>query len=349
MRLEPRTDAPVYLAILAPAGAVALALALTAIPLLWADVPVVQAYALIFEGALGSRFAVTETLARATPLIFTGLAAAVAFRARLWNIGAEGQLYAGALAAVAVGSGAFVAPAAVMIPMIVIVGAVAGALLMLIPTLLKLRLGVDEVVTTLLLNFVFLLFVSMMIEGPMKDPMGMGWPQTAPMIDQATLPKLVDRTRVHAGLVLAVVAAVAVWILVNRTTWGFEMRAVGANPAAARFAGMPVARVMLRVGLISGALAGLAGVGEVAGLKGYLTLDLSPGFGYSGIVVAMLAQLNALAVVASALFVAIVFVGADFMSRTIGVSNYLANLIVATSLLTMLAASLATQYRLRLR
>ena len=186
---------------------------------------------MIFEGALGSRFAVTETLARATPLIFTGLAAAVAFRARLWNIGAEGQLYVGALAAVAVGSGAFIAPPAVMIPLIVVVGALAGALLMLIPTLLKLRLGVDEVVTTLLLNFVVLLFVSMMIEGPMKDPMGMGWPQTAPIIDQATLPKLIDRTRVHAGLILAVVAAVAVWILVNRTTWGFEMRAVGANPA----------------------------------------------------------------------------------------------------------------------
>ena len=349
MRLEPRSDVPVHLAVLAPAGAVVLALALTAIPLLWADVPVAQAYALIFEGALGSRFALTETLARATPLIFTGLAAAVAFRARLWNIGGEGQLYVGALAAVAVGSGAFTASPAVMIPMILVLGALAGAVLMLIPTLLKLRLGVDEVVTTLLLNFVVLLFVSMMIEGPMKDPMGMGWPQTAPMIDEASLPKLIDRTRVHTGLILALVAAVVVWVLVNRTTWGFEMRAVGASPAAARFAGMPVARVMVRVGLISGALAGLAGVGEVAGLKGYLTLDLSPGFGYSGIVVAMLAQLNALAVVVSALFVAVVFVGADFMSRSIGVSSYLANLIVATSLLTMLAASLATRYRLRLR
>jgi len=349
MRLEPRSGVPVHLTVLAPACAVVLALALTAIPLLWADVPVVRAYGLIFEGALGSQFALTETLARATPLIFTGLAAAVAFRARLWNIGGEGQLYVGALTAVAIGSGAIVAPPAVMIPMILLLGALAGALLMLIPTVLKLRLGVDEVVTTLLLNFVVLLFVSMMIEGPMKDPMGMGWPQTAPVVDAAALPKLIARTRVHTGLILALAAAVAVWVLVNRTAWGFEMRAVGANPAAARFAGIPVARVMIRVGLISGALAGLAGVGEVAGLKGYLTLDLSPGFGYSGIVVAMLAQLNALAVVISALFVAVVFVGADFMSRSIGVSSYLANLIVATSLLTMLAASLATRYRLRWR
>ena len=349
MRLEARAEVPVALALLAPAGAVVLALVLTAVPLLWAEVPVFRAYGLIFTGSLGSRFALTETLARATPLIFTGLAAAVAFRAKLWNIGAEGQLYAGALTAVAVGSGALVAGPLVMIPLVLVCGALAGAGLMLVPTLLKLRLGVDEVVTTLLLNFVVLLFVSMMIEGPMKDPMGMGWPQTQPIIDQAALPKLIERTRVHAGLPLALAAALAVWFLINRTIWGFELRAVGANPAAARFAGMPVARVMLRVGLLSGALAGLAGVGEGAGLKGYLTLDLSPGFGYSGIVVAMLAQLNALAVVAAALFVAVVFVGADFMSRAIGVSSYLANLIVATSLLTMLLASLALRYRIRLR
>lgn len=349
MRLEPRGQVPLSLTVLAPAGAIVLALLLTAIPLVWAEVPVLRAYGLIFEGALGSRFALTETLARATPLIFTGLAAAVAFRAKLWNIGAEGQLYVGALAAVAVGSGIFAASPFVMIPLVLIAGALAGALLMLIPTLLKLRLGVDEVVTTLLLNFIVLLFVSMMIEGPMKDPMGMGWPQTEPIIEQAALPKLIAKTRVHAGLLLALLAGAAVWLLVQRTTWGLEMRAVGANPAAARFAGMPVGRVMIRVGLISGALAGLAGVGEVAGLKGYLTLDLSPGFGYSGIVVAMLAQLNALAVIATALFIAVVFVGADFMSRSIGVSSYLANLIVATSLLTMLLASLATRYRLRLK
>ena len=349
MRLEPRSDVPVALAIAAPAGAVVLALVLTAIPLVWAGVSVFDAYGLIFKGAFGSTFAITETLSRATPLIFTGLAAAVAFRAKLWNIGGEGQLYLGALTAAAVGTGAIVLPSAAMIPLVLVLGALAGALLMLVPTLLKLRLGVDEVVTTLLLNFVVLLFVSMMIEGPMKDPMGMGWPQSSPIIDEAALPKLIPRTRVHVGLLLAILAGVAVWVFIQRTIWGFEARAVGASPAAARFAGMPVPRVMIMVGLISGGLARLAGVGEVAGLKGYLTRDLSPGFGYSGIVVAMLAQLNAVGVVVAALYVAAVFVGADFMSRTIGVSSYLAYLIVATSLLTMLLASLATKYRIRAR
>jgi len=159
--------------------------------------------------------------------------------------------------------------------------------------------------------------------------------------------RLVAKTRVHAGLIMALVAAVLVWLYLERTVWGFETRAVGHNAQAAAYAGMPVGRILLRAGLISGALAGLAGAGEVAGLKGYLTSDLSPGFGYTGIVVAMLAQLNPLGVVLAAIFVAAVFVGADSMSRTAGVPSYIADLVVALSLLTMLLAGMVTRYRLR--
>lgn len=349
MRLEPRERASPLLMLGASAGAALLALLLCAIPLLWAGAPVLQAYGVMVQGAFGSRFAIAETLSRATPLVLTGLAATVAFRAKLWNIGAEGQLYLGALAATALGSGALDWPAWALLPLILVAGALAGGLWMAGPTLLKTRLGVDEVVTTLLLNFVVLLFISMMLEGPMRDPMSMGWPQSAPVLDAAALPKLIPRTRVHAGLIVAVLAAVLVWLMITRTTWGFEMRATGANPSAARFAGMPVGRVMLRVGLISGALAGLAGVGEVAGLKGYLSQDLSPGYGYAGIVVAMLAQLHALGVLLAALFVAAVFVGADSMSRAIGVSSYIANLVVATSLLTVLLSGIVLRYRVRWR
>ena len=349
MRLEPRDTVPGALRIGAPVAAGGLALMLSAVPLAWAGAPVWEAFATMFGGALGTRFALTETLTKAAPLILTGLAAAVAFRAKLWNIGGEGQLYAGALAAVLLGSGAFVLSPWVMVPLVLVAGALAGAALMLVPTLLKLRLGVDEVVTTLLLNFIMLLFVQMMVEGPLQDPMSLGWPQSMPIIDEAALPQLVERTRLHSGLVVALVAALAVWLMVNRTVWGFEQRAVGANPAASRFAGMSVGRVMVTVGIISGALAGLAGVGEVAGLKGFLTQDLSPGYGYSGIVVAMLAQLSAVGVVISALFVAAVYVGADSMSRSIGVSSYIADLIVATALLTMLLATLAMRFRLRWR
>ena len=265
------------------------------------------------------------------PLILTGLAAALAFRAKLWNIGGEGQLYLGAVAAVVVGSTAWAASPYVMIPAVMLAGFAAGALLLLIPTLLKTRLGVDEVVTTLLLNFVVLLFVSLLVEGPLQDPMSMGWPQSEPIVEEATLPRLIARTRVHLGLVIALVAAALAWLLVARTRWGFEIRAVGANPSAARFAGISTQAVLLRVAILSGGLAGLAGVGEVAGVRGYLTTDLSPGYGYSGIVVAMLAQLNPLGVVAAALFVAVIFVGADPWDARSEFPATSPDLIVATS------------------
>lgn len=351
MRLERRTEVPRALLVAAPLAAVAVTLLVTSLLVAWAGAPVGRAYALLLEGGFGSRFAITETLTRATPLILTGLAAAVAFRARLFNIGAEGQLYAGALAAVAVGglhggTGYEVAPA-ILFPLMIAAAALAGALLLLGPALLKSRFGVDEVVTTLLLNFIVLLFVSAMLDGAMKDPMAMGWPQSVALQDALQLDKLVERSRVHTGLVAAVGLAVALWALLKFTTLGFEIRAVGANPRAARFAGMPVGWTTVKVALLSGALAGLAGAVEVAGRTGYVTLDMSPGYGYSGIVIAMLAMLNPLAVVAAAVFVAGMLVGADSMSRAVAVPTYIADVIVAVSLISVLVATMLTQYRIR--
>jgi ABC-type uncharacterized transport system permease subunit len=284
--------------------------------------------------------------------MLTGLAAAVAFRARLFNIGAEGQLYLGALAAVAVGglsggTGFDVSPWLLM-PAMLLAAMLAGALLLLGPALLKSRFGVDEVVTTLLANFMVLLFVSAMLDGPMKDPTAMGWPQSVALQDALQFDKLIERSRVHTGLLLALALAVALWGLLRFTTLGFEIRAVGANPRAAAFAGMPVTATMVKVALLSGALAGLAGAVEVAGRTGYVTLDMSPGYGYGGIVIAMLAGLNPLAVVAAAVFVAGLQVGADSMSRAVAVPTYIADVIVAVALLAMLVATLLAHYRLRL-
>jgi simple sugar transport system permease protein len=298
---------------------------------------------LIVHGAVGTKFAALETLNRATPLIFTGLAIAVAFKAKLWNIGAEGQLYAGAIATVVFGTGMI--PAPWVLPVSALVAMVCGALVLLGPVLLKTRLGVDEVVTTLLLNFILLLFVSYLLEGPMKDPLGMGWPKSEALIKEARLPRLVDGLRLHWGFALALFAALLVWVIERRTVLGFEIRAVGANPVAARFAGMPVNTVLLKTALLSGGLAALAGWSEVAGLKGHLSLDLSPGFGYTGIIVAMLALLNPLGVVASALFVAGVFVGSDSMSRAAGVPTYIADMLLAAALLYMVLALLLTRFR----
>jgi simple sugar transport system permease protein len=283
--------------------------------------------------------------------MLTGLAAAVAFRARLFNIGAEGQLYVGALAAVAVGGlhggSGFDLPVPLLFGLMLLAAALAGALLLLGPALLKARLGVDEVVTTLLLNFIVLLLVSLMLDGPMKDPTAMGWPQSVALMGELELSKLVEQTRVHSGLLIAAALAVAVWVLMKYTVLGFDIRAVGANARAAAFAGVPVTRTVVLVAMLSGALAGLAGAIEVAGRTSYLTLDMSPGYGYSGIVIAKLAGLHPLGVVAASVFVAGVLVGADSMSRAIGVPTYIADVIVAASLISVLVATLLTQYRVR--
>jgi simple sugar transport system permease protein len=225
--------------------------------------------------------------------------------------------------------------------------ALLGALMLLGPAWLKLRLGVDEVVTTLLLNFIILLAVSALLDGPMKDPTAMGWPQSVALQSDLELGKLIPQTRLHTGLMAALLLALVVWRLMRDSVFGFDVRATGANARAAAFAGVPVTRTMLMVALLSGALAGLAGAIEVAGRTSYVTLDMSPGYGYTGIVIAMLAGLHPLGVVAAAVFVAGVLVGADSMSRAIGVPTYMADVIVATALLAVLVAGLFTQYKIK--
>ena len=352
MRLEKRPARSNAALVLAPVGAVLFTLAVSSLLVLSAGAPVSRTYGLLFQGAFGSVFALTETLTRATPLILTGLAATVAFKARFYNIGAEGQLYAGALAAVAVGGlhggTGFAASAWLLFPLMMMAAALAGALLLLGPALLKARLGVDEVVTTLLLNFIVLLGVSALLDGPMKDPAAMGWPQSVALQTDLELSKLVAHTRLHSGLLGARAVAVALWALLKYTVLGFDIRALGANARAARFAGVPVLRTVMLVALLSGALAGLAGAIEVAGRTSYVTLDMSPGYGFSGIVIAMLAGLHPLGVLAASVFVAGMLVGADSMSRALGVPTYIADVIVSASLLAVLVAGLMTQYRVRL-
>jgi len=345
MRLEPIKNPSLARSLVPPAIAISATVVIASLLAMVAGANPFSVLGLIVNGAFGSKFATLETLNRATPLIFTGLAAAVAFRARFWNIGAEAQLYAGALMTVLLGTGALPWPSVALLPAIVIGSILAGAVFLLMPALLKTRFGVDEVVTTLLFNFIFLLFISMLLEGPLKDPMGMGWPKSARLIPEARLPRLVDGLRLHWGFALAILSAICIWIIQTRSTLGYEMRAVGLNKQAAAFAGIPVNLVLVKTALLSGGLAALAGFSEVAGLKGSLTLDLSPGFGYTGIIVAMLALLNPLGVIIAALFVAGIFVGADSMSRAANVPTYLADIMLATALLLMVLAIMLTRFR----
>ena len=351
VRLERRDQTSALGWLLPPLLAIAFTLAVGGLLVAWAGAPVGRSYALLLEGGFGSRFALTETLARATPLILTGLAAAIAFRTRLFNIGAEGQLYLGALATVftssIVGAQGLGLPPLLTGAACVLAAMLAGGLLLALPAWLKLRFSVDEVVTTLLLNFIVLLFVSAMLDGPMKDPAAMGWPQSVAIDPELELSRLVERSRLHSGLLIAIAMMLVLEGINRRTVFGLQARAIGSDIGASRFLGLPVATVWMGTALISGALAGLAGFVEVTGRTSYLTLDMSPGYGYSGIVIAMLAGLSPFGVVLAAIFVAGILVGADSMSRVVGVPTYLADVIVAVALLAMLVATLLTRYRLR--
>lgn len=346
-RLEEREQRSLRRQFLTPFIAVFIALLISSFFILLAGVNPLDSYKELFIGSFGSKNAVAETLSRATPIILTGLAASIAFRARFWNIGAEGQLYAGALAVTFFGTGIIELPAIIMIPFLFMVGAIAGGLLLLPLVLLKIYYKVDEVVTTLLTNFIVILLVSYLLEGPWKDPMSLGWPQGASVIDQGILPQILSKTRLHLGFIFSIIFAILIWIVLSKHLIGYKIKAVGFNSSAASHSGIPVLKTIFIVALLSGGMAGMAGVTETAGLKGYLTLDLSPGFGYAGIAVAMLAGLHPIGVIASGIFLASIYVGADAMSRSMNVPTYLADVIVAITILCVLMSLVINQYKLR--
>lgn len=346
-RLEEREQRSLRRQFLTPFIAVFIALLISSFFILLAGVNPLDSYKELFIGSFGSKNAVAETLSRATPIILTGLAASIAFRARFWNIGAEGQLYAGALAVTFFGTGIIELPAIIMIPFLFMVGAIAGGLLLLPLVILKIYYKVDEVVTTLLTNFIVILLVSYLLEGPWKDPMSLGWPQGASVIDQGILPQILSKTRLHLGFIFSIIFAILIWIVLSKHLIGYKIKAVGFNSSAASHSGIPVLKTIFIVALLSGGMAGMAGVTETAGLKGYLTLDLSPGFGYAGIAVAMLAGLHPIGVIASGIFLASIYVGADAMSRSMNVPTYLADVIVAITILCVLMSLVINQYKLR--
>ena len=261
---------------------------ITAGPILIAGANPIEAYAAFVVVPLTSQFTLLEVLVSATPILFTGAAVAIAFRAGYWNIGAEGQLLLGAI-----GGGRHrdrgrrPAAASLALPLMIAGGALAGAAWALVPALLRVRFGIDEVVTTLLLNPVALLLVNGLLHGPWRDPVT-GFPESPRIAASAEFPTLIDRSRLHLGFLLALVVIAVAWYVLARTPAGLRLRAAGLSPHGARFAGINVSRTLLGAALVSGAIAGIAGVSEVAGIQYRLTGGLSPGYGYTGIVVATL-------------------------------------------------------------
>ena len=287
-----------------------------------------------------------DVLTRASPLLLTGAAVAIAFSAGYYNIGAEGQLYAGAVAAAWLGPKLGNVPQVPSILLMLLIGFAAGALWALPPAFLKVRLKVDEVVTTLLLNSVMIFIVSALLNGPWRDPAS-GWPQSPEIAASAQFPRLFARSRVHLGLVVAVSVLILLWWFVRYTRPGLELRAAGMGSDAARFMGVRVKRSVLMAALLSGGIAGLAGVGEVAGLQYHLTESISPGYGYTGIIVATFGGLTSSGVAIAGFFLALIDIGSLSSSRQTGVPSYLGDVIQAVLLLAILGSLLLRRYRIR--
>jgi ABC-type uncharacterized transport system permease subunit len=344
-RLE-RASAPLWFRSLIPVIAVPVTFLLTSVLILWAGANPLQAYYEFLITPLSSRFSLIEVLVKSTPLLLTGASVAFAFSAGYWNIGAEGQLYAGAMAGAWVGMVFKDVSPFIGIPAMLACGFLAGMLWALGPALLKVRLNVDEVVTTLLLNSVVLFVVSFLLNGPWRDPVSM-WPQSATIDPGTVFFKLIPRSRLHLGFLVAMVTIAVEWYLLKRTSLGLRMRAVGLGKNAARFAGINVNRTMLTAALVSGGIAGLAGVGEVAGIHFHLIESISDGLGYSGIIIATLGGLNPFGVGLAALFIGLIDTGAQTVSSALGVPVHLGTIVQATLLLVTLSLFVLQNYRLR--
>jgi ABC-type uncharacterized transport system permease subunit len=324
--------------LLVGAAALAMGLGVLALGLALSGYDAAAALGALARGAFGSWYALTSaTLVRAVPLIVIGLGIAIAFRANALNIGAEGQFYAGAIAATWVGLHVGGWPRPVAIPAVCLAAAGAGAFWIALPVWLKRRFGVLEVISTLLLNFVAESLVSWMVQGPLQEVRRI-YPQSDPIVEAARLPVL-PGTRLHLGFLLALGAALIVAHVFRRTVWGFELLATGTGPKAARVSGrIKVNRVIAFALLWSGLLAGLAGGFEVSGVSYALFQNLSPGYGFSGIAVALLARLQPLAIVMTGVLFGALEAGAAAMQRDAGVPAVAAYVVEGVVILVLLLA-----------
>ncbi|MCC6192193.1 MAG: ABC transporter permease [Anaerolineales bacterium] len=352
LQVDRRLEAPRWLSPLVSLGAILVALLLGAVILEIVGGDAVAAYAHIGRAAFGNLGVFSDTLVKATPLILVGLACAVAFQMKLWNIGAEGQFFMGALGASVVVLAPIVpieAPRWVTIPAMLVAGMAFGALWGAIPGLLKATLRVNEVITTLMLNYVAISLVNFFVFAVWSE----GGFQMSPTFQRAAwLPRLADYASqvplfrgltTHLGLAFALVAAGVVWYILYRSLWGFEIRLVGDNPRAAHYAGVNIVRNTVLVMMLSGALAGLAGMSEISGVVHRLQTSISPGYGFTGIIIAWLAKLNPLVVApVSVLFGGLILAGREIQPA--GVPRLIQGII----LFTLIASEVLLRYRVRL-
>jgi ABC-type uncharacterized transport system permease subunit len=334
---------PALVSIAAPVVGVVLGLLIGAILIVIAGADPIEAYTTMFMGAFGGKRQITETLLKTIPLLLIGLGLAAAFRARVWNIGGEGQYYFGALL------GGVIAlffphwPRLLLLVAILVGGIVGGALWALIPALLKVRAGMNEIISTLMLNYIAILFVTYLARGPLQEPGGY-LPMSA-QFDQATRLPQIPTTRIHIGVFLVALLVPLLYVLLWHTPLGFRLRAVGSRASVARYAGYSVEHTIIFVLLLSGALAGLAGIMEVTNLHYRLKAGISGGYGFSAVLVALLGRMNPFGVAIASLFFAALIVGAETMHVLAGLPPELAQAIQAVIVLSVLVVDTAARRR----
>jgi simple sugar transport system permease protein len=350
LKIEPRLETPRWLPILSIIIALVIALLLGAIPLTYGGLNPLVAYQQMLAAGFFESYSFSDTLVKATPLILAGLGVAIAFRMRLWNIGAEGQLFLGAWATA--GVALFWLPAEtpkfIMLAVMTIAGFLAGALWGAIPGVLKAKLGVNEIISSLMLTYVAIQYNNYFVYGPWAAG---GFGLTAPFPRTAWFPRLTDFGDIipalrgmtaHLGILYGLVAAIILYIIFKYSKWGYELKVIGDNPEAARYAGMNLSRTIILTMIISGGLAGLAGMSELAGAVHRLQEHFSPGYGFTAIIVAWLARLNPLAIILVGYLFGGLLVGGDAIQPA-GIPLMIQGII----LFCVISADTFTRYRLR--
>jgi ABC-type uncharacterized transport system permease subunit len=347
--LERRSERSAAIAIASPLLAVALTLLTGACLFAVLGKNPVTAVMVYFVDPLTDAYSLQEIVVKATPLVLIGVGLALCYVANAWNIGAEGQFLVGAVA------GSFLAVETQgsdagqwVLPAMLALGAIAGALYALIPAILRVRFGASEILTSLMLVYVADLFLDYLVRGPWRDPHGFNFPTTAEFDAVATVPILIEGSRVHLGALIALIVVIVATVMFRRTIKGFEIRLVGAAPKAARFAGFDADKVIIATFAISGALAGLAGIIEVAGPVGHLQPNISPGYGFTAIIVAFLGRLHPVGILIAGLFLALTFIGGEGAQISLKVPLDLTKVFQGILLFYVLACDSLVVYRVRL-
>ncbi|MGB0468334.1 MAG: ABC transporter permease [Pontibacterium sp.] len=347
IKLEPRGEHSRAMSYLSPvlAGVLTLLTGTVLFALLGID-PLLALKTILIE-PISDTYGIAELCVKAAPILLCAIGLSVVFKAQVWNIGAEGQLLIGGL------TGSYVALQLMdntgfwVLPTVLIAGMLGGAFWAAIAALLKTRFNTNEILTTIMFNYIALNLLLYAVHGPLKDPDGYNFPESALFTDAVLLPVLIEDTRVHLGMALALFAVVVVWVLMSRSFYGFQIKVLGLDVRAARLAGFKEKHLIWFALLFSGALAGLAGVSEVTGPIGQLVPQISPGYGYSAIIVAFLGRLHPVGIVLATFLMALIYMGGEMAQMNLGLPVALTGLFQGMLLFYLLACDVLIHYRIK--